>query len=126
MDYDGAIKKYIELRDENAAITKEADAKVAANKEKMEKIGVWIQLKAEGDQLSKVSTKHGTVFWTEGARCNVSNSDAFFEFVKQHEAWEMIEKRASKTGVRDYVNTFKEIPPGVDYATIKQINVRKV
>lgn len=125
MDYDKAVKHYIELRDENERITKEADAKVALNKATMEKLGIFIQLKAEQDKLEKVPTQYGTVFWTVGDRCNVSNGDAFFEFVKEKQAWELMEKRASKTGVRDYINTNKVVPPGVDYSTYKQINVRK-
>lgn len=124
MDYDRAVKLYIELRNDNRAIEAEANAKIAANKEKMEKLGVWLQLKAEKDKLDKVPTAHGTVFWTTTTRCNVSNADAFFDFVRQKQAWELLEKRASKTAVADYVTTHKAIPPGVDFATVKQINVR--
>lgn len=124
MDYDLAVKTYIDLRDENKQIEKEADAKVAANKEKMEKLGIWIQLKAEKDKLDKVPTKHGTVFWTVGANCSVANSDVFFSFVQQEGAWELLEKRASKVGVRDYIAAHKDVPPGVNYSTYSQINVR--
>lgn len=125
MDYDQAVKHYIDLRDENELIMKEADTKIADNKAKMEKLGVFIQLKAEQDKLEKVPTQYGTVFWTIGDRCTVSNGEAFFDFVKEKQAWELIEKRASKTGVRDYIKTAKLVPPGVDYTTFKQINVRK-
>lgn len=124
MEYDQAVKHYIELRDANASIKKESDAKIAENKEKMEQLAVFLQLKAEHDKLEKIPTKYGLVFWTVGARCNLSNSDEFFKFVVEHEAWELLEKRASKVGVGDYIKTHKVVPPGVDYVTIKQINVR--
>lgn len=124
MDYDIAVKNYIALRNENKRIADECDALVAANKEKMEKLGVWIELKAQQDKLEKVPTKYGTVFWTNGSRCSVTNGSEFFEFVRNEEAWELMEKRASKIGVADYIETHKKVPPGVDFVTFKQINVR--
>lgn len=124
MDFEKAVKKYIELRDLNAQITADADKAVAENKEKMEKLAAWLQLKAEESKLDKVPTKFGTVFWTVGARCSVSNGEAFFDFVKQQGAFELVEKRASKVAVRDWLETHKQLPPGVDYVTFKQINVR--
>jgi hypothetical protein len=124
MDYEQAVKHYRELRDENKAIEAEAEKRIAANKEKMEKLGTYLLLKAEQDKLETVKTKFGTVFWTVVPRCTVSNSDEFFNFVRKEEAWELLEKRASKVGVRDYIDMHKVVPPGVDYVTVKQINVR--
>lgn len=125
MDYDQAVMHYVELRETNSQLEREVAKQVAANKEKMEKLGAFIQLKAEKDKLEKVNTKYGTVFWTVGARCTLSNGEEFFDFVREKEAWELIEKRASKTGVKDWIDTHKKIPPGVDFTTYKQINVRK-
>jgi hypothetical protein len=124
MDYDKAVSKYIELRDANKRMQDEVDAKIAENKEVMEKLSVWVELQAQNDKLETVVTKHGTVFWTLGDRCNLSNSGEFFNYCLEKQAWELIEKRANKTGVRDWINTHKEVPPGVNYVTFRQINVR--
>lgn len=124
MDYDKAVSQYIKLRDDNKQIEAEANAKIAANKETMEKLAVWLELKAQKDKLEKIPTKYGTVFWTVGDRCTVSNGAAFFSFVQEKQAWELLEKRASKTGVRDFIEATRVVPPGVDYTTFKQINVR--
>ena len=43
MDYENAVKHYIELRNENSRIDEVAQKEIAANKAKMEKLGVWIQ-----------------------------------------------------------------------------------
>lgn len=125
MDYDRAVKLYLELRDANSELEKEVDRLVAANKEKMLKLGNFIQLKAEKDKLEKVPTKYGTVYWTEGCSVKTGNGEALFDFCRENNLWELVEKRASKTGVREYVNTNKKVPPGIDYVTYKQINVRK-
>jgi hypothetical protein len=124
VDYEQAVKHYVELRAKNREIEKEAEAKIAENKEKMEQLGTFIKLKAEKDGLETVKTKSGTVFWTIGARCTTSNADEFMTFCIKNELWELLEKRPSKTGVRDYVNSHKVVPPGVDYVTVSQINVR--
>ena len=65
------------------------------------------------------------MFWTVGSRCSLSNSEAFFDFVKKNEAWELLERRAAKAAVGDYINTHNKAPPGVDFTTVRQINVRK-
>lgn len=125
MDYNNAVKHYIDLRDKNAAIEAEANKQVAENKTKMEQLAVFIELKAQKDGLDKVNTDSGTVFWTTGARCNVIDGQQFFEFVQQEGAWELLEKRAAKNAVGDYIETHKVAPPGVNYVTVKQINVRR-
>lgn len=126
MTYERAAQLYITLRDANKAIMDEAEALVVQNKEKMQKLGVWMQLKAEGEKLDTVRTNYATVFWTEGATCTLANSEEFFKHVIEHQAWDLLEKRVSKTGVKDYLEQKKELPPGVNYATFKQINVRAV
>ena len=124
MDYNKAVKAYIDLRDQVADIEREAKERVAGVKEKMEKLSIWIEQQASKDGLEKVPTKYGTVFWTVVDSCSVQNSTAFFDFVRENEAWELLEKRASKLAVRDYIQTHNNLPPGIDYSTRKSINVR--
>jgi hypothetical protein len=37
----------------------------------------------------------------------------------------MLEKRVSKTAVRAYIDQTKSVPPGVNYGTKLEVNIRK-
>jgi hypothetical protein len=37
----------------------------------------------------------------------------------------MLEKRVSKTAVRGYIDQQKAVPPGINYGTKLEVNVRK-
>lgn len=124
MDYDKAVKSYVGLREQIGEIEREADQRVRGLKDKMAKLDTWLQMQAAKDGLEKVSTRHGTVFWTVVDSCSVSNRTAFMEFIREREAWEMLETRAAKLAVREYIQTHNAIPPGVEYSTRKSINVR--
>jgi hypothetical protein len=46
-------------------------------------------------------------------------------FIREEEAFDMLEKRINKTAVRGYIESRKEVPPGVKYGTKLDINIRK-
>ena len=47
------------------------------------------------------------------------------DFIKTNNAYDMLEKRVSKTAVRGYIEMNKAVPAGVNYGTKLSVNVRK-
>ena len=47
------------------------------------------------------------------------------KFIREEEAYDMLEKRVSKTAVRGYIDANKEVPPGIRYGTKLDVNIRK-
>ena len=45
--------------------------------------------------------------------------------VKENEAWDLMEKRAAKIAIRAFIEEKKLVPPGVNYGTKKDLNVRR-
>lgn len=124
MDYQTAVGLYTDLRAELTAIDAEAKAKKAAVKEKMNKIEAWITERAQKDGLENVKTPKGTAYWSMHYTCTVANPEAFFNFVKENEAWDLIEKRASKTAVKSFIDEEEKTPPGVNFSSYRAFNVR--
>jgi len=122
---DAVTEKYIALRTEKSRIQKEAVERTVALDEQMAKLGNWLALKAEADGCESFKTKHGTVFWSNVDYAQVANWDAFIQFVIDNTAWDMLEKRVAKTGVRAHLQEKKEVPPGINYGTKRELNVRK-
>lgn len=125
MDYDTAVGTYIRIRDEVDAAEARCKEEVAGLKEQMNALSAWLQLKSEQDGLEKVSTKHGLVYWSTIGQASVADRSAFMDFVRETGAFELLETRCSKTAVQQYLEANDRLPPGVNYRTIRQINVRR-
>lgn len=122
---DDVIATYMKLRDKKAAIEAEAKDRVAEIKAKMEKIEAYVKVRAETEGVTSFKTPHGTAFLSTTDYAQVADWDSFIEFVRTEDAYEMLEKRVSKTAVREYIEQTKNVPPGVNYGTRLEVNFRK-
>jgi len=122
---DAVIKKYMKLREKKALVEAEIKERVDNIKADMVKLEAWLKAKLDADGLTSFKTDHGTAFLTTTDFANVEDWDAVLRFIREEEAFDMLEKRISKTAVRGYIEANKEVPPGVKYGTKLDINVRK-
>ena len=81
--------------------------------------------------LDSVKSKHGTVYTTVFESVTVADAESFFEYVKQNDAYHLLEKRASKTEVLHIMGDREDSgrpnppPPGLNYTAIRKLGVRK-
>lgn len=122
---DAVIKKYMKLRIQKEVVEAEIKERVDNIKADMVKLEAWLKAKLDADGLTSFKTDHGTAFLTTTDFANVDDWDAVLRFIREEEAFDMLEKRISKTAVRGYIETNKEVPPGVKYGTKLDINIRK-
>ncbi len=122
---DDVIATYMKLRSQKDSIEAETKEKVAGVKAKMEKLEAWIKEQADLQGVTSFKTKHGTAFLTTTDYATVADWDAMLTFVRENDAYDMLEKRVSKTAVRGYIEQTKTVPPGVNYGTRLDVNIRK-
>jgi hypothetical protein len=122
---DAVIKQYMKLRDKKAALEATVKAEVDAVKANMTKLEAWLKAKADADGVTSFKTEHGTAFLTTTDFANVENWDEVLRFIREQDAYDMLERRVSKTAVRGYIDANKEVPPGITYGTKLDINIRK-
>ena len=122
---DDVIATYMKLRGQKEAIEAQMKEQTAAIKAKMEKLESWIKEQADVQGVTSFKTKHGTAFLTTSDYANVADWDAMLSFVKENEAYDLLEKRVSKVAVRGYIDQTKAVPPGVNYGTRLDVNIRK-
>lgn len=122
---DAVIKKYMRLRTEREVVEAEIKERVDKIKADMAKLEAWLKAKLDADGLTSFKTDHGTAFLTTTDFANVEDWDAVLRFIREEEAYDMLEKRVSKTAVRGYIEATKQVPPGVKYGTKLDINIRK-
>jgi len=122
---DEVIQAYLKYRHQKEAIEAETKEKVKGIKDKMLKLEAWIKEKADADGVTSFKTGHGTAFLTTNDFANVADWDQVLNFVKENEAYDMLEKRVSKNAVRGYIEQNKAVPSGVNYGTRIDVNIRK-
>jgi hypothetical protein len=122
---DDVVATYMKLRSQKEAMEAEVKDRVSTIKAKMEKLEAWIKEQADIQGVTSFKTKHGTAFLTTTDYANVGDWDAVLDFIRTQEAFDMLEKRISKIAVRGYIEANKAIPPGVNYGTKLEVNIRK-
>ena len=125
VNVDDVVATYMKLRSQKEAIEAEVKDRVSGIKAKMEKLEAWIKEQADAQGVTSFKTKHGTAFLTTTDYANVGDWDAVLGFIRENEAFDMLEKRISKIAVRGYIEANKAVPPGVNYGTKLEVNIRK-
>lgn len=119
------VGTYMKLRRKKEALENQVKEDLADIKAKMTKLESWLMQKADEDGVTSFKTAAGTAFISTTDFANVADWDAVLTFIKNHEAFDMLEKRVSKTAVRAYMDETGEVPPGITYGSKVGINVRK-
>lgn len=125
MTIDDIVALYVRLRNEKSAIRAKLDEEVGKIDAKLDKLEAWIKNKADEQGVTSFKTNHGTAFLTTVDYASVEDWDAVLKFVKDNDAFDIFEKRVSKTAVRGYIDSTKSVPSGVLYGTRLEVNVRK-
>lgn len=125
MNYEQAASRYMEARKELEALEREHKVARASIKEKMVTLENWFTAKSQEDGLESIKTGAGTAYWSTHYSAKVASREDLFNFCKEHNAWDIIESRASKTAVRSFIEAEGAPPPGVDFSSVSVFNFRK-
>jgi len=119
------ISKYIALRDRKDVIRREYNERVAKIAEAMNLMEAMLMDQLNNIGAESTKTEAGTAYIEHRTSATVADRDAFFAFVDQNDAWDMLESRCSKTAVEQYKNVYGELPPGLNYRVERVVNVRR-
>jgi len=122
---DQAIGTYIKLRTQKDALEAKVKDDVHEIKQKLHKIEGWIQEQADTQGVKSFKTDQGTAFLTTTDLASVGDWDAMLNFIRENNAWDLLEKRVSKRAARGYIDLNGAVPDGVNFGSKVSINVRK-
>lgn len=125
MKLDELVGKYIELRDRKAVFKAEYDQKVSKLDQALEKIEAILLKTFDDTGMESVRTDAGTAYKSVRTSTSVADRDIFLGFVRDNDAWELLETRAAKKAVEEYVAANEELPPGVNMRSEVTVNVRR-
>lgn len=119
------IRTYMKLRDQKAAAEARVKDEVSTIKAKLDKLEAFLKTQMDAQGLTSFKSDHGTAFLTTTDYANVADWNAVLDFIRDNDAFDMLEKRVSKIAVRGYIETNKAVPPGITYGTKLEVNIRK-
>lgn len=122
---DKVVEKYVLLRDKKTQIENEAKEQVQKLKEKMLVLDAYIREQADAQGVTSFKTKHGTAYVTTTDFAAVADWDAVLQFIRDNDAYDLLERRVSKSAVRGYLEETKEVPAGINYGTKISVGIRR-
>jgi hypothetical protein len=81
------------------------------------------ELVAQGVQNFK--TEHGTAYKVNSMSVSVADRAAFLAFITEQQKWDMLDARALKGPVKEYVETVGYEPPGLKVEFNTKCNIRR-
>jgi hypothetical protein len=125
MEINTLVEKYIQLRDKKAEMKAAYTAKVERIDAALKQIeGVLLHTFNETG-MESVRTANGTAYKTTTVSAKVSDWEPCLTYIRQHDAWELLEHRVGKKAVEEFMADKGMPPPGVSVVTDISINVRR-
>lgn len=122
---DDILGKYLELRDEKDRIQAELKAKVKGLDDNMGVIETWLLNEFNTRGATNIATPFATAFVKDTDFANVSDWNVTLEFIKTHELWQMLKKDVLKSAVKEFIDATGTPPPGVNWGSKREVQVRR-
>lgn len=120
------IAGYLKLRAKKDEIKDRHKDELAPINAQIDKLEAWMLNALNSANVDSMAFKGvGTMFKQLNTSVTVEDWDATLAWVRETEAWEVLEKRVSKTVVQDYIEQHEVIPPGVKITQDTEVRVRK-
>ena len=87
---DEVVKGYIKLRDKKGEIKKEHTDELRPINEKMTLLENWLLRDLQTRKVESQKTAEGTAFISTMSAATVKDRDAFFDFVREKEMWDLL------------------------------------
>ena len=126
MDYDALVRAYRAIRDRKSELNKAHDLVIADLDGKLKKIeGVMLGVLNAGNG-DGIRTPSGTFFRKMSIKPSGQDWAAFYGWIKQHDAFDFLERRIKSTTVADYMAANAgALPPGIAVLREFKVEVRK-
>jgi phage shock protein A len=125
MKLDLIVERYVLMRDRLAEMKAAYDASTADIKAGMAKLEGAIMDTLNKQGVESVRTNAGTASKSVSTSATIADWDAYLDFVKANDRWDMLEKRCVKLAVEQYRAANDDLPPGVNWKSAVTVNVRR-
>lgn len=120
------VEQYILIRDKLKALEAEHDLKRAPFVEVQNLLTARMLKFLDRTGQTSAKTLHGMVIASTRHTASLADPEAFMDFVMKNGLFELLDRRANSTAVKDYVQENHALPPGCNLSQLKTVQVRRV
>lgn len=125
MKIDELAERYAKIRDKVAELEAAHKEKLAPFKEALDKIEQHMLSTFNEQGTENAKTAFGTFYKQKATSATVASKEDFRTYVLANDRWDLVDMRAQKTAVNEFVETSQEPPPGINWSTTFKVNFRK-
>jgi len=125
IDVEKRVDQFVKLRDMKAAIEERHKAELKPVTDTLEMIKDELKQALNQFNGQNIKTNAGTASLTTKASASAADLNAFWTWVVTQGAFDMLDKKPNVTAITEYVNIHGVPPPGVNYNTRTDVNVRR-
>lgn len=121
------IAEFITVRDTLKKMDEDHKAKCKPLRELQEMLSGWLMqfLDRLGEGKNSIATEAGTAYTSTRYTTSLADPDLFMKYVIDNELFDLLDRGANPTAVKEYVQTHKSLPPGCNLNAITTVGVRK-
>lgn len=110
---DDIVAAYVRLRDQKAELKAQQAEALKPYDEALAKLEAEALRILSDTGVESMKTSAGTVYQSVAMSVTVQDKSAFMDYIKEHQAFDLLDVRANKTAVQDFVTENQDTPPGV-------------
>lgn len=123
---DKLVKTYVKIRDARKELADKYEQEDAELKEAMDTIEQQLLEACKTIGADSIRTPHGTISRTVKKRYWTNDWHSFHEFLKEHEAFDLLEKRIAQTNMSTFLEENPDLhPPGLNIDSRYSVVVRR-
>lgn len=122
---DGIIGQFVQLRDARSAIKADYEAQDRILKLEMECREAWLLDTLNTIGASSLKGSAGTAYVTEQTRSNCGDWPLFWQYIKDNNRFDLLEKRVSQKPIRDMIEAGDDLPPAISTFTERVVTIRR-
>lgn len=119
-------EEYLYFRDLKSKLQKKFEAKEAVLDAELDRISSRLMVLCNEQDASSIKTDSGTIIRSLKTRYETKDWDSLYEFVLDHSAPYLLQKRINESAMKEFLETNPEdFPKGLNIASEYKISVRK-
>src|SRR5947207_1148464 len=125
MTAEDLVNLYRQVKTKVAEIEVRHKAELADYKKTLAKLEGAIDAFLTEHKLVNVKTKYGTAYWKTRYSASLVDPDAFMQFIRENDRWDLMDRKANVAAVREYAKLTKELPPGAKLESWRAVHIIK-
>ena len=117
---------YLKIRNSRSALKKEFEAADKQLEEQMQTLANEMLETCKQFNADSIRTPHGTIIRSVKSRYWTNNWDSMYEFMREHNALALLEKRLHQTNMKEFLHENPNLlPPGLNVESEYTVVVRR-